>query len=165
MGKSQPGKPFYESFGFKLFVAIAIIIIFAVIFLIQIRQGEQDSAGASAKPSHSINPEPKMTTPESTKQLPQFPAESKPDKVEPIPAVPGQTTMHELPGNAAPAAKAQPLPASAPQTQVHSLSDAEAVMGPASPETGEVGVTRTYKLPGQEGQSKTNPLPADPQKH
>jgi len=43
--------------------------------------------------------------------------------------------------------------------EVHSLSDAADVMGAASSEVGEVGVTKTYKLPDDGGKSETLPLP------
>jgi hypothetical protein len=88
------------------------------------------------------------------------------------PSQTARTEVHQLP---------------APTTRVHSLSEAGEVMGIPSSDIGAVGVTRTFKLPGansdgstnkvsgepivmpprgqpaEAGQSKTYPLPKDPE--
>jgi hypothetical protein len=162
MNGSNPGKPFYESFGFKLFVAIAIIIVFTVIFLIQTHHGESSVTVNPTKPAHRSPaievPSQEPSGQNSNSSIGNWPTQSEP------PMAPGQSVTRDIPMNAAPAAKSPSLPLAAPVAQVHSLSEAEAVMGPASGEVGEVGVTRTYRLPGQEGRTKAGTLPADPQK-
>jgi len=49
----------------------------------------------------------------------------------------------------------QKLPSS--PTQVHSLRDAGRSDGSASGGAGEIGVTRTYKLPDDKGSDKNSP--------
>jgi hypothetical protein len=166
MTATQPGKPFYESVGFKMVVAIAIILFFVAVYLVQTRQGERSDAGTPAKPVQGNSPATTMPAPEGIEPHSEFPADNWQGQTDAASSIPGQATSHDLPVNT-PAAvtKTQPLPSSAPQTQVHPLSDAEAVMGPpSSGDTGEVGVTRTYKLPAENGRGKNPTVPVDPQK-
>jgi hypothetical protein len=162
MVKDRPGNSFWESPVIKLGVAVVIILFFVAVFFIQRRLGETNGgAGTAAKPVQGVTPgATRLPAPEPPNAAqPQYPLGTWPNQAPPASKMSGQTTTQPLPTDPALAPKTESHPLAAPVTEVHPLSDAESVMGAPSSEVGEVGVTRTFKLPDQNNQSKTLPVP------
>jgi hypothetical protein len=92
---------------------------------------------------------------------------SRPKSEAPMPRIANRPVLPTIPSSPAPAPDRTPATAAgvrtlqAPLTEVHPLSDAERVMGAASSEVGEVGVTRTFKLPEDSGPNEPPSLPND----
>lgn len=166
---NQSDLPFYESVGFKTLVAAVIILIFVAIFVAQRRSSDTTgpvlATPAGVQQDSADEAKPPAPEPASNPQPPQYPMESWSNHTSGAAPAPVQANAQQqlLPGETPPAAKTQQYPLPGPTTEVHSLNDAGAVMGTPAGETGEVGVTRTYSLPGQ-GQGKNPTRPGDPQR-
>ncbi len=117
----------------------------------------QPAVAKTATPRPAARPQPgpvralPETQPRQEAAAPRVASQPPPARTLPAPAVPAPVQ------GLAPKAEIQMLPA--PLTEVHPLSDAEEVMGAPSSEVGEIGVTRTFKLPDDEGQTEAYPLP------
>ena len=140
--------------GFKIFMVAAIVIVCFAIFLFQ-RNREQSSGttGIKENPTQgNRNRSVRLPISEGneTRQS-TFPPENWSPNGDSEPAIPGQPASGNFPTRT----EVQKLPSS--PTQVHSLRDAEEVMGSASGGAGEIGVTRTYKLPDDKGSDKNSP--------
>lgn len=160
-----------QSYIFKIASVVILVLIFGALFLIQ---KEMRKAGGTAQAY--VQPVEKGTFKEAKEPaqprvpppaVPSMTPDAQPRIAVPPPKAgspPVLPTFTQAPVRSAappPPRTSQPgiqmLPA--PVTEVHPLSDAEEVMGAPSSELGEVGVTRTYKLPEQEGQDETLPPP------
>jgi hypothetical protein len=162
MIENRHGGTIWESPSFKLLVAIVIILAFVAIFFIQRKLGQTSGvSGTDIKPKQGNSTgATRLPAPENPDASnPQYPLDSWTNHENPASKMSGQTTTQSLPADPALSPKTETHPLSAPITQVHPLSEAEEVMGAPSSEVGQVGVTRTYKLPDQNSPSKTNPLP------
>ncbi len=162
----RPKDSFWESPKVKFAVALVLIIFFVAIYFIQRRLAETGgSAGTAAHPAPVANPGaarlPVPETPDATR--PQYPLDSWTNPAPPETKMPDQTPTQPLPSDPAMAPRTETHTLAAPITEVHPLSDAEAIMGAPSSEVGQIGVTRTFKLPEGSTQSKTLPLPKDKQ--
>jgi hypothetical protein len=152
----------WQSTGFKMIVAIVIILFFVAIYFIQRRMGETSGVtGTDVRPKQESGPGatklPASENPDASR--PQFPPDGWTNQEPPGAKMSGQTSTQSLPVDPAAGPKTETHSLQAPVTQVHPLSEAEEVMGAPSSEVGAVGVTKTYKLPDQNNPAKTNPLP------
>jgi hypothetical protein len=162
MVENRSGGTIWQSTGFKMIVAIVIILIFVVIFFIQRRTGETAGVtGTDARPKQeSGEGATRLPAPENPDMShPQYPPDSWINQGNPGSKMSGQTTTQPLPVDPAAGPKTETNTLQAPVTQVRPLSEAEEVMGAPSSEVGAIGVTKTYKLPDQNNPVKTNPLP------
>jgi len=149
-----------------LIVAVVIILFFVAVFFVQKRLIDTGGgAGTAAQPVQGVNPGatrlPAPESPDTTR--PQYPLDSWTNQTPPESKMSGQTNTQPLPSDPALAPRTETHTLAAPITEVHPLSEAESVMGAPSSEVGEIGVTRTYKLPEGNSQSKALPLPKDKQ--
>ena len=156
------GETIWKRNGFKIFMVAAIVIVCFAIFLFQ-RNREQSSGTTGIKENRTQgNRNRSVRLPVSegneTRQS-AFPPENWSPSDEANPMVPGQTISGELPGDSAHRSRTEVRQLPSSPTQVHSLRDAEKVMGPAPDGAGEIGVTRTYKLPDDSGRDTNS---ADP---
>ena len=154
------GETIWRGNGFKILVAAAIVLVCFAIFLIQ-RNREQSSGtiGIGENPTQgNRNKSARLPGSEGNKtRQSAFPPENWSPSDEANPMVPGQTISGELPGDSAHRSRTEVHQLPSSPTQVHSLRDAEKVMGPAPDGAGEIGVTRTYKLPDDRGSNKNSP--------
>jgi len=162
VAEDRNGESIWESLPVKIAVSFVIILFFVVIFLLQ-REPDQTPGivEIDTKPAQEKSSEATMMPvpgkPDTAQ--PQYTPDSFSNQEHPAPSMPGQTVSKSLPTGPAPSPKAETHQLPAPTTQVHSLSDAEQVMGAPWSKEGEVGVTRTYKLPDENGRNPSNALP------
>jgi hypothetical protein len=174
MAEQQHGEPVWESTGVKLAVATVIILIFAVIFYLQIRP-EPAASTYPAKPAAGSSQEPGQSAPDNSETSQPSYATDTPDTIYgayppdsptsipgqqlPAPSMPARTEIQNPPATSSSSPVTESRTFSTPISQVHSLSDAEEVMGTAAGEMGKVGVTQSFRLPDQNGGSTNQPLP------
>ena len=153
-----------QSLIFKIATAAIIILIIGGVYIIQ--RALRQTGGAAVtyvKPAQEgIVETTKLPLPKEPELNQPPPAPETHPKLEVThPRVTIQPTLPRLPATPSPppalAARVQQL--QDPVTEVHPLSDAEEVMGAASSEVGEVGATKTFKMPDNNGESKTLPPP------
>jgi len=172
MTGNRNGNAAGQSRIYKMATLAIIVLVFGVAYIIQKEMRQTGGAAVSyVKPIQPDFPAVKKLPPrEGPGPAPiQPPPEIQPRFEAPAPRITSPAVPTKLPPVPAsapepiqglrPAAGIQTLPA--PVTEVHPLSDAEEVMGAPSSEVGEIGVTRTYKLPDQEWQDEILPLPND----
>jgi hypothetical protein len=166
VAEDRNGESIWESLPVKIAVSFVIILFFVVIFLLQ-REPEQTPGlvEINAKPAQeksgetTIMPIPERPDAAQPQNTPGISPDILSSQEPPAPAMPGQTVSKIVPPNTPPMPKAEVHQLPAPSTQVHPLSDADEVMGAPWSDVGEVGVTRTYKLPDENGRNPSTALP------
>jgi hypothetical protein len=153
--------------GLELKIVIVVVAIVACVVGLIVQRKHELSSGTGVveeETMQGIRNEVGKLPPSDTKQSarPFYPMDKRPNYEEPAGApMSGQTKTARIPGNPSNITKTEEFPLPSSPTQVHSLAEAGEVMGTPSSEVGQIGVTRSYRLPGQTPDGSNGVVPGN----
>jgi hypothetical protein len=172
MGSMGPKESIWQGLEWKVVVVVvAIVSIFSVLIYKNLTEKSQLTPAAEEEISDPAEPNPeadKAPASEAAQPAPQLypmPAAAPIYPNSAMQPTSGQTITAPIQQNPiapSPSGKTEVRQLPAPTTRVHSLSEAGEVMGMPSSETGAIGVTRTFKLPGSNSDGSTNKVSGEP---